>query len=794
MWTCVALPWQTASANNAPNMPTSAHLSALQQGAHSLHLEVFINGASTGFIAEFQQKGDGTLTIEETQLQNVGIDPIKDAKGPDGLIVVNLLKGASHKYEEEQQAIYFEIDYDARSTRVISAQSERHSRADAEGLDNSFGALLNYTLVGNTARYRDDRKWTVPHISGLLEGRVYGPLGVFSNSHIVSSSTEKRFEATRLDSTWSYSSPNTLTTYRVGDIITGGLSWTRPVRLGGFQVQRNFGLRPDLVTMPLPELSGSAAVPSTVDVYIDNARRFSQQVPAGPFQITDMPVITGAGSARIVVRDAIGREIVSEVPFFASSKLLSPGLWDYSVEGGFARRFYGIKSQDYDRRFMASGTVRYGMTDHLTLEGHIEGGGGLVNGGIGAVLGFGAYGVGSLAGSVSNYNGQTGYSINAGVELDFGNIRLGARTQRSFGQYSDIASVVSEWSRHPWGHEHQGAAPPRALDQVTVSVPLQFDPTTLNFSYTRFKDLDRERSHILGLSLNRPVGKSTSLYATAFGDVANKKTYGVFVGLSVAFGHDIHASTSVTSNAGGTSLTTELLKAEGAEIGSSGWRIRNTEGAMKQRSASVSYRAPVARLEASVQQHDNHIRATAQTSGAIVAAGGELFLSPPIHDAFAVIDVGAPGVDVQFENRPAGRTNSRGKLLLPSLRAYEPNHVTIDPTNLPIDAVVGATRSVARPADRSGSIVKFDVTTDASAALVSFHDQKGEPLETGSVGQIVGSQTEFTIGYDGQAYIKGLNTHNQAVIEQPTSQTCMAQFQYRPEIGQQVQILGIPCR
>ena len=42
------------------------------------------------------------------------------------------------------------------------------------------------------------------------------------------------------------------------------MNWTRPVRLGGGQVQRNFGIRPDLITMPLPSLSSSAAVASTV--------------------------------------------------------------------------------------------------------------------------------------------------------------------------------------------------------------------------------------------------------------------------------------------------------------------------------------------------------------------------------------------------------------------------------------------------------------------------------------------------------------------------------------------------
>ena len=71
----------------------------------------------------------------------------------------------------------------------------------------------------------------------------------------------------RLNTTWSYSDPERLITYRAGDFVSGGLPWTRPVFLGGMQVQRNFTLRPDLVTLPVPILSGHCGGPSTLEVY-----------------------------------------------------------------------------------------------------------------------------------------------------------------------------------------------------------------------------------------------------------------------------------------------------------------------------------------------------------------------------------------------------------------------------------------------------------------------------------------------------------------------------------------------
>ena len=59
------------------------------------------------------------------------------------------------------------------------------------------------------------------------------------------------------------------------------------------------------------------------------------------------------------------------------------GLSDWSVEVGNVRRDYGWKSFSYRSDPMASATGRYGLTDHLTLEGHAEATKGLVMAGAG---------------------------------------------------------------------------------------------------------------------------------------------------------------------------------------------------------------------------------------------------------------------------------------------------------------------------------------------------------------------------------------------------------------------------
>ncbi len=46
-----------------------------------------------------------------------------------------------------------------------------------------------------------------------------------------------------------------------GDVISDALSWSSSVRMGGISYGRDFSLRPDHRTWPLPEFSGEAAVP-----------------------------------------------------------------------------------------------------------------------------------------------------------------------------------------------------------------------------------------------------------------------------------------------------------------------------------------------------------------------------------------------------------------------------------------------------------------------------------------------------------------------------------------------------
>src|SRR5207342_1785884 len=140
----------------------------------------------------------------------------------------------------------------------------------------------------------------------------------------------------------------------------------------GLQWRRNFSVRPDLITFPVPRFSGQATVPSAVELLVNNVQQFGGDVDDGPFVIDSFPHISGAGEATLVVRDALGRTTQTSVPIYVDYQRLAPGLSDFSLEAGALRRGDATDNDHYDHDVVASGSYRRGLSDTFTLEAHAE--------------------------------------------------------------------------------------------------------------------------------------------------------------------------------------------------------------------------------------------------------------------------------------------------------------------------------------------------------------------------------------------------------------------------------------
>jgi outer membrane usher protein len=176
----------------------------------------------------------------------------------------------------------------------------------------------------------------------------------------------------------------------------------------------------------------------------------------------------------------------------------------------------------------------------------------------------------------------------------------------------------------------------------------------------------------------------------------------------------------------------------------------------------------------------------------VATMGGGVFLTNRIDDAFAVVQAGIPNVQVLNENRPIGITNANGMLLVPTLRSYQSNKISIDPTDLPVDVAVDNTREVIAPSDRAGVLVNFGVHAETNSALVTFTRPDGSVVAAGTAAHLEGGD-DFVVGYDGQAFIGKLSGSNVVRIDL-SDQTCIARFYFTPRPGEQVQIAPVVCQ
>jgi len=782
-------------------------------------LDVTLNGVDTKLLVNFKQTVKDHWLVSEEDLVQLGLLSLNVSGSPaHNWIDLHDVPGVSTRYDEESQRLYIQAQNNALAVKVYDARDTgnyRRHRGAESGLvvDNArdFGAFINHTLYYSTGGERWQGVRRYQSVSGLFEGNLYGAFGNFSSTQLLSANriglgaNGRKFRSVRLDTQWSWFDEERLLTLSAGDFVGSSLSWSRSARLGGFQLRRNFSIRPDLVTMPLlGDMSGSAAVPSTVELYINNARRFTQDVAPGPFAITNLPLITGAGTARMVVRDALGRETVSETAFYASNKLLAKGLADFAVEGGFARRNYGLLSQDYDSRFLASVTGRYGLSNAATLEGVAQGGGGLALMGLGSVVRLGTFGVAGVSGAFSRYGAEgqgaeTGSTIALSLETRLAGFSLNARHQRTFGKFNDLASITASRAGESTPLLRLRSRPARSMSQLSLSLPQyslgSWSAPSVNLSYTPIVQAGGSRSRLAGVNLGQRLPYNGWLSVSAYRDLERSNSTTVFAMFSWFLGDRLNASSSVSKSKGSRARTTvELSRSEQAQYGSVGWRLRSAQGLNQSQAATASYRTRVGRFEAGVEhmQTSRQVNSRLQMDGAIVFAGGGAFLTNRIYDSFGVVNVGAPDVEVKYENNLVGKTNDAGKILLTGLRAYERNKISIDPMNLPADADIPVIERFAVPRYRSGVTVDFKVALQTRSALVTIRDEQGKVLPVGSEVKL-NDVADFVVGYDGQVWLEDIAQQNQLVISQPNKPDCVVNFEAPETMTERLVISDAVC-
>lgn len=327
-------------------------------GEAVFQLALVLNHYDTGLVVPVTQR-EGAWFISGADLLRAGLPP---AHVPAGEVNLSTLTSVRAEYDSTAQRLLLTVPRDWVAARITPfSEQNTHSKPHY-----GRGALLNYDVYTNHSEHTGGQASVWHEFRYFNEDYSFSSTGYARQNFTGNSGQQEGY--VRYDSTFLITNEEDATTWTVGDVISDALSWSTSVRMGGISYGRDFSLRPDLVTWPLPAFSGEAAVPTSVDLFINGYRSGSTRLQPGPFTLTNLPYINGAGDAVLVTTDALGRQVSTTLPFYVSSDLLKQGLSDGAVTLGSLRRNYGIENFDYGPA-AGSGSYRYGVTDWLTLEG-----------------------------------------------------------------------------------------------------------------------------------------------------------------------------------------------------------------------------------------------------------------------------------------------------------------------------------------------------------------------------------------------------------------------------------------
>jgi len=734
-----ALDGSFVSLLSGPGMPGAAT---------DLYLEVTLNGLATGRVMHVAVGADGHYYAWTPNLADAGIRA--EGLPAERYIDLGAVEGLGFSIDVPNQRLDFMADVGLLGRppqRLNGLPQERHEASAADG------ALLNYDLYASS---NDDGSRM---LSAYTELRAFGGWGVASStglSGFCDAGTADSY--TRLDSSWVRYSQEDMTQLRLGDFVSSSLPWSRATRMGGLQWRRDFGLQPQQITFPLPAYFGEAALPSSVELYVNGIRQYSGDVRPGSFQLTTVPGINGAGQAQIVITDALGRRSTISFPYYNANQLLKPGLSDWSLEVGAVRQRYGLDSFDYRGQPAASGSLRWGLSDWLTLESHGESTAGLNLAGLGAAARLGSSGV--LSGAYARSTGHTeGGQTSVTWSWVRGRYNLDLGTQQRDPGYRDIATADSR-------------ALPLRTQRAVAGVAFS-GRASFSLSYNRLdtEEDGRQRYAGAGLSFNLPAGLGLYASYTRALDEADDST--LFGGFSWSFGQELHVGASLQRQAGQETLNADLIRSLPLD-GGVGWSLRTQQGQGSQAyQGEVAWRGDYGQVNAGSYAVEGDESFFAGYSGGVVLMDGSLFPGRRIDEGFALVTThGVPDVPVFLENRPIGRTDRNGHYLLTGLNAWQSNDISVDALGLPEGMHVGATQASIVPVAQAGVRADFDIHP-LRAVLLTLVDRQGRPLPLGSSVRLSGPpRAPGVVGYDGQAYIEDPPTHATVAVVTPDRRVC----------------------
>jgi outer membrane usher protein len=721
-------------------------------------LDVEINGQRLG-IALLLRDADGHLWARRDELAAWRL-PVPNAEpfmdNGEAFYPLAALPGLEHKIDEATQAVVI------RSPARLFPETVINDRTSIAPIPDRSqpGAFLNYDVV--VAHASGDAAGNPVTLNGMFEVGAFNRWGEATTTALRSSDANDP-NLIRLDTTFTQDRPDMLASLRVGDSISGISSWGGAVHFGGVQWSTDFTTQPGFVTTPLAGIRGEAILPSTLDLYINNALRLQTTIPPGPFVINDLPANAGQGEALVVVRNMLGQEQTISVPYYVSPLLLSAGLSSYSYEIGAARDNYGLTSNDYGRGLLVA-TDRYGFSDIFTGEVHAELLAAQQTAGLGGVWLVRSLGVMNAAVAASHSDRGDGELLQFGFERQWHTLAAGGSVQYAESTFVEIGMLPT-------------SLPPVRQVQAYVSLPVP-NRGSLSVNYTQQDYRTAAPVHLLSAQASWPVGRRGFLGLTGLKPLRGGDGPQFGLNFTLAMGSRSTVTASAVRQDHGNETQVQAQQNLPAGTGM-GYRVMVGTGASDQLNATMQYQNDAGTYALQAASMDGQTSTSVEAQGGVALFNDRLYFSRKLDESFAVVQVGDfANVHIYADNQVVAETDDTGTALVPRIRAYERNPLRIEQADLPLDVDIDTLEKDAIPYRRSGVRVDFDLHRSLGA-LVTLVEQDGLPIPVGAVAMVAGNDTEFPVGTKGETYLSGLTQSSLVRVSWP-GKACEAKIAFIP--------------
>ncbi|WP_177203277.1 fimbria/pilus outer membrane usher protein [Izhakiella capsodis] len=586
--------------------------------------------------------------------------------------------------------------------------------------DVTPGALLNYNIYAEKYAHS-------AYLSGWLDGIYYNHFGYLDLSGdytYLRNQGEVFTQAQRLNTTLVINNRRKADKLLLGDITTDNSGGFSGVYMGGIQFRRDFSLRPDIVTYPTLKLSGTAALPSTLDFYVNGSKTDQTKVSPGPYVINNIPFINGDGTMTVVTTDQNGRQVASTIPYNVQQDMLKPGLSDFNMSLGLLRYNYGTPDNEY-KNAAASGTWRYGLSDAVTTLSHAEAARRMALLGGGIQYNTGRWGRFDIMASGSEAReAEKGASGYISYTQSFRRASITFSHVQSSNHYLDLSDYDAFYSD------------PISSDQIFYSQTLPDAVGTLGVGLMHFHSEDGGSDTLANLSYSTVYDRLLTFTLSYSRDFSQTNSNDVMFGITLPFGGKTTVGVQEQTSSGDESSTLlNISHQSGSDLGldwSANTSLENDYLYPGYTDFSANWKTAHATYSGGAYGYGRSFTPWLGVQGSMVYMDKSLFFSRELGDAFIKVDTdGVGGVPYYYNGTLEGKTSSNGVGFVSDVVPYEKDDVAIDPTHLPANEVATGVKHGFFVPEEAGYEVRFRFNNLSEQQLIRVDAGKSVSLFAG---------------------------------------------------------------